>query len=208
MHSHALRPIERLHNLGLLGPNFIAVHAVHLTSDEIALLARQGCHVAHCPSSNLKLASGIAPVAQMLDAGINIGIGTDGAASNNSLDLFGEMRLAALLAKGASGQPETAPAHDALRMATLNAAKALGLGHLIGSLEPGKAADMIALNLSALENLPYYDIASHLVYAAGREQVSHVWVNGELLVEDRKLVTLDTQELKGKAAYWQARISG
>lgn len=207
MHSHGLRPIERLHNLGLLGPNFIAVHAVHLTADEIALLARQGCHIAHCPSSNLKLASGIAPVAQMLDAGINIGIGTDGAASNNSLDLFGEMRLAALLAKGASGQPETAPAHDVLRMATLNGAKALGLGHLIGSLEPGKAADMIALNLSALETLPCYDIASHLVYAAGREQVSHVWVNGELLLEERKLVTLDTQELKGKAAYWQARIS-
>lgn len=208
LQNHGLRPVERLHNLGLLGPNFIAVHAVHLTPDEITLLARQGCHVAHCPSSNLKLASGIAPIAQMLDAGINIGIGTDGAASNNSLDMFSEMRLAALLAKGASGQPEIAPAHEALRMATLNGAKALGLGHLTGSLEPGKAADMIALNLNALETLPCYDVASHLVYAAGREQVSHVWVNGEMLMENRKLLTLDTQELKGKAAYWQARISG
>jgi 5-methylthioadenosine/S-adenosylhomocysteine deaminase len=143
----------------------------------------------------------------MIETGINIGIGTDGAASNNSLDMFSEMRLAALLAKGASGQPEIAPAHAALRMATLNGAKALGLGHLTGSLEPGKAADMIALNLNALETLPCYDVASHLVYATGREQVSHVWVNGEMLMENRKLLTLDTQELRGKAAYWQARIA-
>lgn len=207
LQDHGIRPVERLHNLGLLGPNLIAVHSVHLAPNEIALLARQGCHVAHCPSSNLKLASGIAPVTEMLDAGINIGIGTDGAASNNTLDMFSEMRLAALLAKGASGRPEIAPAHEVLRMATLNGAKALGLGHLIGSLEPGKAADMIALNLSTLETLPCYDVASHLVYAAGREQVSHVWVNGELLMEDRKLLTLDTQELKGKAAYWQTKIS-
>ena len=208
LQSHGLRPVERLHQLGLLGPNLIAVHSIHLTDEEIATLARQACHVAHCPASNLKLASGIAPVAKMLAQNINIGIGTDGAASNNSLDMFGEMRLAALLAKGASGQPEIAPAHAVLRMATLNGAKALGLGHLIGSLEPGKAADMIALNLNALETLPCYDVASHLVYTAGREQVSHVWVNGELLMQERKLLTLDTQELKGKAAYWQTRISG
>ncbi len=207
LQSHGLRPVERLHNLGLLGPNLIAVHAVHLTLDEITLLARQGCHAAHCPTSNLKLASGIAPVAQMLDAGINIGIGTDSAASNNSLDMFGEMRLTALLAKGASGRPEIAPAHEVLRMATLNGAKALGLSHLIGSLLPGKAADIIAINLGTLETLPCYDVASHLVYAAGREQVSHAWVNGELLLNDRQFGTLDTQTLKAKALYWQQRIA-
>lgn len=208
LQNHAMRPVQRLHQLGLLGPNLIAVHAVHLTADEIALLARQGCHVAHCPASNLKLASGIAPTAKMLAQNINIGLGTDGAASNNSLDLFGEMRLAALLAKGTSGQPEIAPAHDVLRMATLNGAKALGIDHHTGSLVPGKAADMIALNLAALETLPCYDVASHLVHAAGREQVSHVWVNGALLLNDRELTTLDVRELKGKAAYWQAKISG
>lgn len=207
LQSYGLRPVERLHNLGLLGPNLIAVHAVHLTTDEIALLARQGCHVAHCPASNLKLASGIAPIACMMDAGINIGIGTDSAASNNSLDLFGEMRLAALLAKGASGRPEIAPAHEVLHMATLNGAKALGLSHLTGSLLPGKAADIIAINLGALETLPCYDVTSHLVYAAGREQVSHMWVNGEVLLDNGQLTTLEKQDLKGRAKYWQTKIS-
>ncbi|MGH8751077.1 MAG: TRZ/ATZ family hydrolase, partial [Burkholderiales bacterium] len=174
--QHNARPLARLHGLGLLGPNFIAVHAVHLTEQEIALLASQSCSVAHCPSSNLKLASGFAPVAALLEQGINVGIGTDGAASNNRLDMFEEMRLTALLAKAVSGRADALPAHQALRMATLNGAKALGLDGKTGSLTVGKAADITAVDFSSLELSPCFDPVSHLVYAAGREQVSHVWV--------------------------------
>ena len=204
--SHSLRPLRRLQKLGLLGPNLIAVHAVHLADDEIALLAEHACHIAHCPSSNLKLASGIAPVAALHEAGVNIALGTDGAASNNRLDIFSEMRLAALLAKGASGKATVLPAHAVLRMATLNAARALGLEESIGSLVPGKLADVVAVDLSAPELLPCYDPASHLVYVAGRNNVSHVWVGGELLVEGGRLAHLHDEELQGKAAYWRDRI--
>ena len=179
---------------------------MHLAEDEIALLAEHGCHVAHCPSSNLKLASGIAPVAALHESGVNVGLGTDGAASNNRLDVLMEMRLAALLAKGNSGQPTVLPAHASLRMATLNAARALGLDHAVGSLAPGKLADMVAVDYTSLELSPCYDPVSHLVYAAGREHVSHVWVNGELLVEHGRLTRLDTDELRAKVAYWQERI--
>ncbi len=202
-----MRPIARLEKLGLLGPNFIAVHAVHLDPAEIALLARLGATVAHCPSSNLKLASGIAPVGAMLSAGINVGIGTDGAASNNRLDVLAEMRLAALLAKAASNDAETLPAHVALRMATLNAAKALGLENKIGSVEPGKCADLCALNLASIELSPCYDPASHLVYTAGRENVSHVWVGGKLLVEEGRLLQVDDAAIARKAREWQLRIA-
>lgn|SRR5574340_104786 len=204
--DHRLRPLQRLRNLGLLGPNLIAVHAVHLLQEEIAVLAQQGCHLAHCPTSNLKLASGISPVAGLLQ-GVNIGLGTDGAASNNRLDLFGEMRLAALLAKGASGAADTLPAHQALRMATLNGAKALGLDAELGSLAAGKKADIAAVNLAALETTPCYDVVSQLVYAAGREHVTHVWVDGELRLEDRTLTLLDSRELSARAASWRERIS-
>jgi len=204
---HHQRPLQRLRNLGLLGPNLIAVHAVHVNEEEIGVLAAQGCHVAHCPTSNLKLASGIAPVTAMLRLGINVGLGTDGAASNNRLDLLGEMRMAALLAKGVSGDASVLPAHQALQMATLNGARALGLDADIGSLVPGKAADVVALDLSGLETAPCYDVISDLVYAAGRENVSHVWVNGELLLDERRLTTLDSRELAAKAAFWQKKIS-
>lgn len=201
-----LRPIERLHQLGLLGPNLIAVHMVHLTSEEIVLIGQQGCNVAHCPSSNLKLASGFAPIAALLDRGINVGLGTDGAASNNRLDLFAEMRLAALLAKAQSGRAEALPAHQALQMATLNGARALGLAEITGSLIPGKAADITAVDFSGIELSPCYDPVSHLVYAAGREHVSHVWVNGTMLLNDRQLTTLDEQELLHRAGFWQEQI--
>ena len=204
--QYKMRPLERLHKLGLLGPNFIAVHAVHLTPQEIALLANESCSVAHCPSSNLKLASGIAPVAALLDHGINVGLGSDGAASNNRLDLFEEMRLAAMLAKAVSSRADALPAHQALQMATLNGAKALGLDGKIGSLAPGKAADITAVDFSALELSPCFDPVSHLVYAAGREQVSHVWVNGKMLLDNRQLTTLNTKELAAKARYWQEKI--
>ncbi|MFN7085812.1 MAG: TRZ/ATZ family hydrolase [Burkholderiales bacterium] len=200
------RPLARLQDLGLVDANLIAVHAVHLTAEEIELLAARGCHVAHCPSSNLKLASGIEPPARLLASGVNVGLGTDGAASNNRLDLFSEMRLAALIAKGASGDPTLMPAHTVLEMATLGAARALGLEQRIGSLVKGKRADMAAINLGALELAPCYDPLSHLVYAAGREHVSHVWVNGELLVDNGRLRHLDTAELVARARRWKEKI--
>jgi 5-methylthioadenosine/S-adenosylhomocysteine deaminase len=202
-----MRPLARLEKLGLLGPSFIAIHAVHLEPAEIALLARLGASVAHCPSSNLKLASGIAPVGAMLSAGMNVGLGTDGAASNNRLDVLSEMRLAALLAKAASDNAETLPAHVALRMATLNAAKALGLEQKVGSVETGKCADLCAVNLASIELSPCYDPASQLVYAAGRENVSHVWVGGKLLVEQGRLSQVDETALARKGREWQSRIA-
>src|SRR6185295_9531793 len=159
-----------------------------------------------CPASNLKLASGIAPVARLAARGVNVGLGTDGAASNNRLDVLAEMRLAALLAKGASGDAAALPAHAALAMATVNAARALGLDDRIGTLTPGKSADMTAVDLSAPELAPCYDPVSHLVYAAGREHVSHVWVDGRLLVENGRLSQLPSAEIAPKAAYWKDRL--
>ncbi|HEY7743014.1 MAG TPA: TRZ/ATZ family hydrolase [Burkholderiales bacterium] len=203
---HGARPIARLQNFGLVDANLIAVHAVHLTPQEASLLGAGGCHVAHCPSSNLKLASGIAAPADLLKAGVNVGLGTDGAASNNRLDIFTEMRLAALLAKGRSDDPTALPAHTALEMATVRAARALGIDDRVGTLAPGKCADMTAVDLNALELQPCYDPLSHLVYAAGREHVTHVWINGELLVEEGRLTRLDTGELAAKSAYWRERI--
>lgn len=205
--QHGRRPLERLSQLGLLGPGLIAVHSVHLEQPEIALLAKHGCSIAHCPASNLKLASGIAPIGKLLEAGVNVGIGTDGAASNNRLDILSELRLAALVAKAGSGDPTTLSAHAALRMATLAGARALGLDSTIGSIEPGKSADLVALNLSALELSPCYDPASHLVYVAERRHVSHVWVRGALLCENGKLIQMDESELAAKARRWHDRIS-
>jgi 5-methylthioadenosine/S-adenosylhomocysteine deaminase len=202
-----VRPLARMHRLGLLGPGLIAVHAVHLTEHEIDLLAMQGASVAHCPSSNLKLASGIAPIARFAERGLNTGLGTDGAASNNRLDLFAEMRLAALLAKAASGRAGSVPAETALHMATLGAARALGLDDSIGSIAPGKLADLVAVNLDAISLLPVYHPISHLVYAAGREDVSHVWVAGRLLLDQGSLTGLDEGQLRAKARGWQTRIA-
>jgi 5-methylthioadenosine/S-adenosylhomocysteine deaminase len=202
-----LRPLARLQQLGFIGPNLIAAHMIHLTDEEIGIFSQYGGHVAHCPTSNLKLASGVSPITNLLQQGVNVGIGTDGAASNNRLDMFEEMRLAALLAKGISGKAETLPARQALRMATLNGAKALGINHITGSLVAGKAADITAVDFSDLTLTPCYDPVSHLVYAAGREQVSHVWVNGRLLLDNRELVTLKEVELHSHAAYWQKRLS-
>jgi len=204
--EHGCRPVERLHRLGLLAPNLIAVHCVHLSPAEIALFAHHGVHVAHCPVSNLKLASGIAPVKAMLEAGVNVGVGTDGTASNNRLDMLAETRLASLLQKGVSGDAATLPAHQALEMATLNAAKALAWDTEIGSLLPGKRADLAAVDLGALETQPCYDPVSHLFHAAGRENVTHVWVDGEPLLVNRILTRQDEAELKAKAALWHDRF--
>jgi 5-methylthioadenosine/S-adenosylhomocysteine deaminase len=208
LEKFGMRPLARLERLGVLGPNFIAVHAVHLEPAEIALLSRLGCSVAHCPSSNLKLASGIAPVDRMSAAGINISLGSDGAASNNRLDLFCEMRLAALLAKAISANAETLSAHTVLRMATLNAARALGLESAIGSITPGKSADLCAVNLNSIELSPCYDPASHLVYAAGREHVSDVWVSGRQLVGSGRLLHLDESSILRKTTEWKALLGG
>ena len=201
--EHGMRPLERLHRLGLVAPNLIAVHAVHLNDAEIGLLGRHGCSVAHCPSSNLKLASGFAPVHSMLKSGINVALGTDGAASNNRLDLLQEMRTAALLAKAVSGNAEAMPAHTALRAATLGGAHALGLGVVTGSIEPGKAADLVAVELRGPELAPCYDPVSQLVYAAGREHVTDVWINGERRVHDGALLPEALAGLDTRWRMWQ-----
>jgi 5-methylthioadenosine/S-adenosylhomocysteine deaminase len=205
--EHGARPLERLRRLGLVSPNLLAVHAVHLDPAEIELLGRHGCSVAHCPSSNLKLASGFAPVHALLESKVNLALGTDGAASNNRLDLFQEMRTAALLAKAVAGDAEAMPAHAALRAATLAGAVAMGLGETIGSIEPGKAADLIAVDLGAPELAPCYDPASHLVYAAGREHVSDVWISGEERVRDGELVAEALSGLDTRWRMWQNALA-
>lgn len=205
--EYGVRPLERLNRLDLLGPELIAVHAVHLNPSEIDLLATSGCHVAHCPTSNMKLASGIAPTGEMLAKGIGIGLGSDGAASNNRLDLFQEMRQAALLAKVAGGSAAILPAHQALSMATIHGAQALGLGDQIGSLIPGKAADLIAVQLNEWILHPCFDPISHLVYAAGRECVSHVWVAGKLRIDDKMPLDFNEQALLNKVEIWQNALS-
>jgi len=201
------RPWQRLRELELLGENFLAVHMTQLEAKEIAEAARLGVSVAHCPESNLKLASGFCPVARLRAAGVNVALGSDGAASNNDLDLWSEMRTAALLAKGVSGSAAALPAAEALRMATLAGARALGLEEEIGSLTPGKSADFIAVDLSAPATQPVYHVLSQLVYAASREQVSHVYVAGRALMRERRLLTLDEAETLARAAQWRARIA-
>ena len=201
--EHGVRPLERLRRLGLLGPNLIAVHAVHLSDEEIALLAKHGASVAHCPSSNLKLASGFAPLAKMAAAGINLAIGTDGAASNNRLDMFEEMRLAALLAKAVARNAEALPAHAALHAATLGGAAALGLEARIGSIVPGKSADLAAVQFAAPELTPCYDPASHLVYAAGRQHISDVWIAGKRVLQGGVLENPLFSALDTRTKLWQ-----
>ncbi len=200
------RPLARFDALGVLGPDLLAVHMTQLTDAEVALCAERGVSVAHCPESNLKLASGNCPVAALQAAGVSVALGTDGAASNNDLDMFGEMRSAALLAKSVAGDPTVLPAHAALRMATLDGACALGLGDAIGSLAPGKWADLIAVDLGGIEQQPVYDVASTLVYATGRERVTDSWVAGQPLLRDRALLTLDEAALIARAGEWRARI--
>lgn len=206
LESTGERPIERLNRLGLLSPLTQCVHMTQVTTEDIELLKQTGANIIHCPESNLKLASGFCPVQSLLDNGINVALGTDGAASNNDQDLFGEMRTAALLAKGVSGDASAVNAHTALRMATLNGAKALGLDSEIGSLEVGKQADITAIAVNQLEQLPLYNPVSALSYNNISQQVSHVWVNGNPLMEDRRLTTLDEHRVREKAKYWQQRI--
>ena len=205
--QHGVRPFERLRRLGVVGPRLIAVHSVHMDGIELDTMAREGVSVAHCPSSNLQLASGIAPVAGMRERGIRVGVGTDGAASNNRLDVLTEMRMAALLAKVSSGDAGVVSAADCLEMATLQGARALGLDDRIGSIAAGKSADLAAVELSSVETLPCFDPVSHLAYAAGREHVTHVWVEGRARLLDRALEGLDEEDLRDKARWWAKRLS-
>lgn len=207
LRDHGERPIARLNRLGLLGPGLVCVHMTQLDEDEIALLADTGAHVVHCPESNLKLASGFCPVAKLSEAGVNVAIGTDGAASNNDLNMLGEMRTAALLGKGVAGSASALPAATALRMATINGARALGLEDEIGSLEPGKSADLVALDLRDSHTQPLYHPVSQLVYAASQQQVRQVWVRGRQVIRDGMPTRLDNGRIIAAAQVWGDRLA-
>ena len=204
--EYGQRPLARLDRLGLVSERLIAVHMTQLTEAEIQLCAERGVHVAHCAESNLKLASGFCPACALQRAGVNLAIGTDGCASNNDLDMFGELRTAALLAKAVSNDATALDAASALRAATLGGAQALGLGERIGSIEPGKDADLVCVDLSALETQPLHHVLSQLVYAAGRHQVSDVWIAGQPKLVQRELVGMDVAAITANARQWRDRI--
>ncbi len=206
MARFGVRPLERLARLGLVGPRLVAVHMTQLLGEEMASLAAANASVVHCPASNLKLASGFCEVGKLIKAGANVALGTDGAASNNNLDMLEEMHLAALLAKGVAGDATAVPAAQALRMATLNGARALGLDAEIGSLTAGKRADIAAIDLAGLDTLPLYDPLSQIVYAANRNDVTDVWVNGRRLFAGRRLTAMDAAELADSAEAWRDKI--
>jgi len=202
------RPLRRLMDLGLVNSSLMAVHAVHVTDEEMTQLANAGVSVAHCPRSNLKLADGIARVQELIDAGVTVGLGTDGAASNNVLDMLGEMRAAALLAKCRADDASALPAAAALRMATLEGARTIGLADSIGSLEAGKWADLVCIDLLHLNSQPVYDAISQLVYTVHPHQVRDVWIAGRHQVEDGQLVNTDLNEILRRTSEWQQRIGG
>ncbi len=207
LEQHDKRPLQRLRDLDLLGPRLLAVHMTQVEQDEIELVARHGVHVIHCPESNLKLASGFCPVHEFQAAGINVALGTDGAASNNDLDMLGEMRTAALLAKAVTADCSAVPAHAVLKMATINGAKALGLDQITGTLSIGKEADVVAIDLDRIETQPLYEPVSQLVYAGNRRQVTDVWVAGRQLLKEGHLTTIDEASVLEKARAWREKIS-
>jgi len=202
-----LRPFQRLQRLGVVNDRLIAVHMTQVTDAEIAACAEAGVSVVHCPESNLKLASGFCPAEKFRRAGVNLAIGTDGCASNNDLDMFGEMRVAAQLAKAVAQDAAAFDAAFALRAATLNGAKAMGLESKIGSIEVGKQADLAAVRLSDLETQPLFHIASQLVYATGRHQVTDVWIAGKRKLADRVLPDIDTEAMLARTHAWRERIA-
>ena len=206
LENYQKRPLQRFADLGLLNPNLTAVHMVHLENNEIEQIAKAGVHIVHCPQSNLKLASGFCPVDKLQKAGVNIALGTDGASSNNDLDCFAEMQTAAMLAKAVANDASALPAYQALQMATINGAKALGIADKTGSLEKGKSADICAVKLNTLESVPLFNPISQLVYACSRHQVTDVWVRGEVLLKNRQLTTLDEADLIAKAQAWAMKI--
>ena len=201
-----VRPMQRLYDLGLLSPRLLCVHATQVNDEDLALLKQTAAHVIHCPESNLKLASGFCPVARLLASDVNVAIGTDGAASNNDLDMFSEMRTAAMLAKACSGDAAAVPAYQALQMATINGAKAMGLDQVIGTLEVGKSADITAVRLDSLNTLPLYNPVSQLVYSTQSNQVSHVWINGKLLLDNGELTSLNIRNIRKQTLVWQQRL--
>jgi 5-methylthioadenosine/S-adenosylhomocysteine deaminase len=205
---HDLHPLSLLEQHGLLDSNLLAVHMTQLSAEDIEKLATVGAHVVHCPQSNLKLASGICPLTSLLKAGVNVALGTDGAASNNDLNLLAEAQTAALLAKGISGDAQAVNAFQMLEMMTINGALALGLDGKIGSIEKGKQADLCALDLSAPETQPLYHVISQLIYAASRRQVSDVWVAGKRLLDNGELTTIDLDSVIRSASKWQSRLAG
>lgn len=205
--QYGQRPLQRLNGLGLVNPRLLAVHMTQLNDDEIQLAADSGIHVVHCPESNMKLASGICRVADLIDIGVNVSLGTDSAASNNDLDMILEMRSAALLAKISTMDAEALPAWQCLEMATINGAKALNLHDQIGSLEIGKCADIVAVDLGTSGTQPVYNPVSQLVYSASGQHVNHVWVNGKQRVRDRQLLENDEQQIVAQARTWQQRMT-
>jgi 5-methylthioadenosine/S-adenosylhomocysteine deaminase len=207
MRDTGQRPFQRLATLGLVNSSLLAVHAIHMTDAEIASFAESGVSIAHCPRSNLKLASGIAPVARYRSAGINVALGTDGAASNNVLDMLAEIRLAALLAKVSESDAASVSAADALRMGTIDSARALGLDKRIGSIEPNKSADLTCLDLSRLNSQPVYDVISQVVYTANADQVSDVWIAGKHQLENGRLTHIDRDGLLDRSEEWRERFT-
>lgn len=207
MDRYGQSPLQRLQRLGVLNERFVAVHMVHVSTNEMSALASSGVHVVHCPESNLKLASGMSPVANMLDAGINVSLGTDGAASNNNLDMLAELQTAALLAKGVANDPQALDAWQALDMVTINAASALGMHESLGTIEVGKQADLCALDLNQPETQPLHRVHSQLVYSASSRQFSDVWVAGRQLLRAGQLTTINLEAVLDQAQDWQARLS-
>lgn len=206
LEQHGKRPIERLHELGVLSPLAQCVHMTQVNDSDLETLASSGSHVIHCPESNLKLASGFSPVAKLAAAGVNVALGTDGAASNNDLSMLGELHTAALLAKAVAGDASALSAHQALQMATLNGARALGIDDITGSLEPGKAADIVAFELDELRAEPNYDIAATLVYNNRALKASHLWVAGKALLLSGHLQTLNERDIAAKARHWAKKV--
>ena len=204
--KHGKRPLQLLDEIGMVTPDLIAIHMTQINEEDIAILQKGKPSIVHCPESNMKLVSGACPIERLSQLGINLALGTDGAASNNDLDLFGEMRSAAFLGKISTYNPKAASAEMVLKMATINGAKALGIDSLTGSLAPGKAADFIAIDLDQVETQPLYHPISQIVYAASRNQVSDVWVEGKQLLKNRQLLTLDEKEILNKAKNWSKKI--
>ena len=205
--QYGQRPLARLDRLGLVTDRLIAVHMTQLTDAEIELCAQRGVSVVHCPESNLKLASGFCPACKLQHAGVNLAIGTDGCASNNDLDMFGETRSAAILAKAVANDAKALDAFSALRAATLGGAKALGFEAKVGSIEVGKQADLACVDLGQLETQPLHHVVSQLIYATGRHQVSDVWIAGKAKLRERVLVDMDTAALIANARQWRERIA-
>ena len=206
LRQHGKPTLERLADLGLMNERLLAVHMTQLNGTDLVALSETDVNVIHCPESNLKLGNGICPVARLHEHNINLALGTDSAASNNNLDLLAESRTAALLAKGYSGDPCVLNAFQALEMLTINAAKALGESHRLGSVEAGKLADLCAVRMDSLQTTPMYDVISHLIYAASSQQVSHVWVGGRMLLQDTQFLHMDVDGIIGRAGYWAERI--